>query len=82
MWFGADVSASVSSLLISFEPINGFSLNFAQTSTEQRPHYYILVIKFVLIMNAKEPMHAVAEWLRQYATSWKVAGSRPHEVKY
>jgi hypothetical protein len=49
MWFGADVSASLSlslsALLMNFEPINGFSLNLAQTSTQQRPHYYILVYK-------------------------------------
>jgi hypothetical protein len=26
--------------------------------------------------------HAVAQWLRHYATSWEVTGSRPDEVHY
>jgi hypothetical protein len=56
-WLGADMWASRSTLLINFEPINGFSLNFAQTSTKQSRNYSMLVITMHVILNLKVPIH-------------------------
>jgi hypothetical protein len=36
----------------------------------------------IKIVKRKKQGHAVAEWLRRYATNRKVAGSRPDEAKF